>query len=105
MTSAIIFNRNPADRRAWLNLVERRAWLNLDKLASKMDLKLAQFSGKAEDFPIWRTKFLALMQTKGLFSAVMGRHDTPHKLKQLVDGATAEQRSKHETKGLGLRRS
>ena len=63
-----------------------------------MDFKLAQFSGKAEDFPAWSTKFVALMQTKGLFSAVMGQDDTPDELEQLVDGATAEQRSEHETK-------
>ena len=63
-----------------------------------MDFKLAQFSGKAEDFPAWSTKFVALMQTKGLFSAVMGQDDTPDKLEPLVDGTTAEQRSEHETK-------
>ena len=63
-----------------------------------MDFKLAQFSGKAEDFPAWSTKFVALMQTKGLFSAVMGQDDTPDELEQLVDGATAEQRSEHEIK-------
>ena len=63
-----------------------------------MDFKLAQFSGKAEDFPAWSTKFVALMQTKGLFSAVMGQDDTPDELEPLVDGATVEQRSEHETK-------
>ena len=63
-----------------------------------MEFKLAQFSGKAEDFPAWSTKFVALMQTKGLFSAVMGQDDTPDELEPLVDGATAEQRSEHETK-------
>ena len=63
-----------------------------------MDFKLAQFSGKAEDFPAWITKFVAVMQTKGLFSAVMGKDDTPDELEQLVDGATTEQRSEHETK-------
>ena len=32
---------------------------------------------------------MALMQTKGLFSAVMGQEDTPDELEQAVDGATA----------------
>ena len=41
---------------------------------------------------------MALMQTKGLFSAVMGQDYTPDELEQLVDGETAEQRSEHETK-------
>ena len=40
---------------------------------------------------------MALMQTKGLFSAVKGQDDTPDELEPLVDGATAEQRSEHET--------
>ena len=30
-----------------------------------MDLKLAAFSGKSEDFPAWSTKFVALMHIKG----------------------------------------
>ena len=63
-----------------------------------MDFKLAQFSGKAEDFPAWCTKFVELMQTKGLFSAVMVQDDTPDELEQLVYRATSEQRSEHETK-------
>ena len=42
-----------------------------------MDLKLAGFSGKSEDFPAWSTKFVALMHTKGLFRTVMGNDDLP----------------------------
>ena len=38
------------------------------------------------------------MQAKGLFSAVRGHDDTPDELEQLVDRATAEQRSEHKTK-------
>ena len=64
----------------------------------QMDFKLAQFSGKAEDFLAGSTMFAALMQTKGLFSAVMGQNNTPDELEQFIDGATAEQRSEHETK-------
>ena len=42
-----------------------------------MDLKLAAFSGKSEDFPAWSTKFVALKHTKGLFRTVMGNDDLP----------------------------
>ena len=63
-----------------------------------MDFKLAQFSERAKDFPAWSMKFVALIQTKGRFSAVVGHDDTPDELEQLVDGATAEQRTEHETK-------
>ena len=63
-----------------------------------MDFKLAQFSGKAEDFPAWSTKFVALMQTKGLFNAVMGQDDAPDDVEPLADGANPEQRAEHETK-------
>ena len=69
-----------------------------DEVASKMDFKLAQFSGKAEDFPAWSTKFVALMQTKGLFKAVMGQDDAPDLVEPLADGANPEQRREHETK-------
>ena len=63
-----------------------------------MDFKLAQFSGKAKDVPAWSTKFAALMHTKRLSSVVTGQDVTPDELEPLVDGATAEQRSEHETK-------
>ena len=49
---------------------------------------------KAEDFPAWSTKFVALMQTKGLFSAVMGQDDTPDELEQLVDETKEAEREK-----------
>ena len=42
-----------------------------------MDLKLAAFTGKLEDFSAWLKKFVALMRTKGLFSTVMGKDDQP----------------------------
>ena len=42
-----------------------------------MDLKLAAFTGKLENFSAWLTKFVALMGTTGLFSTVMGKDDQP----------------------------
>ena len=42
-----------------------------------MDLKLAAFSGKSEDFTSWSTKSVALMHTKDRFRTVMDNDDLP----------------------------
>ena len=35
-------------------------------------IKWLQFNGKLEDFPAWSTRFLAYMQTKGLYKTIQG---------------------------------
>ena len=46
--------------------------------------KLEQFSGPADHFPAWSTKFVALMQTKGLFNSVIGHDATPNEVAPLA---------------------
>lgn len=38
-------------------------------------MKYLSFSGKSEDFPAWSTRFLAYMQTKGLYKTAIGKDD------------------------------
>ena len=63
-----------------------------------MDLKLAGFSGKSEDFPAWSTKFVALMHTKGLFRTVMGNDDLPEAEPTLPENPNADQMTAYNTK-------
>ena len=63
-----------------------------------MDLKLAAFCGKSEDFPAWSTKFVALMHTKGLFRTVKGIDDLPDAEPTLPEGPNAEQQAAYDTK-------
>ena len=56
------------------------------------------FSGKAEDFPAWSTKFVALMQTKGLFRTVMGNDDLPEAEPTLPESPNADQQPAYDTK-------
>ena len=57
-----------------------------------MNLKLAVFCGKSEDFPAWSTKFVALIHTKGegLFRRVMGNDDLPEAEPTLPESMKAE---------------
>ena len=42
-----------------------------------MDLKLAVFNGKIEDFPDWSTKYMGVMHTRRLFCTVIGKENLP----------------------------
>ena len=63
-----------------------------------MDLKLAAFSGKSEDFPAWSTKFVALMHIKGLFRTVMGNDDLPEAQPTLPQSPNADEQAAYDTK-------
>ena len=63
-----------------------------------MELKLAAFSGKSEDFAAWSTKFAALMHTKGLFRTVMGNYDLPEPEPTLPESPNADQQAAYDTK-------
>ena len=63
-----------------------------------MDLKLAAFSGKSENFPHWSTKFAALMHTKGLFRTVMGNYGLPEAEPTLPETPNAVQQAAYDTK-------
>ena len=63
-----------------------------------MDLKLAAFTGKSEGFLAWSTKFVALMQTKGLFRTLMGNDDLPEAEPTLPESPDADHQSACDTK-------
>ena len=63
-----------------------------------MDLKLAAFRGKSENFPAWLTKFVALMHTKGLFRTVMANDDLPEAEHTLPESEIAGQQAAYDAK-------
>ena len=58
-------------------------------------LKLLSVSGKTEEFPIWSTRFTALMQTKQLYKTLMGTEEQPEEPPELEEGATNPERERH----------
>ena len=42
-------------------------------------MKLLTYTGNEEDFPIWSTRFVAMMQTKGLYKSLPGTEEQPNK--------------------------
>ena len=58
-------------------------------------LKWLHFSGKSEDFPTWSTRFIAFMQTKGLYKTLIGEEDRIVRPRDLEENASEEQRAAH----------
>ena len=69
------------------------------------------FTGSAEDYPAWSTKFTAFMQTKGLFKSLLGKEVIPEEIAPLAEDASAEQQAQsrlkfsNETKKLKILKS
>ena len=61
-------------------------------------MKWLCFSGLVEDYPAWSTKFTALMQTKGLYKALLGNEVIPDPSAPIDETATAAQRTEWEAK-------
>ena len=53
----------------------------------KQTVKLLTY-GKTYDFPIWSTRFVALMQTKGLYKSLLGSKEQPNEPAPLGNGAS-----------------
>ena len=49
------------------------------------------FSGAAEDYPAWSTKFIAFMQTKGLYKSLVAKEIIPQEIAPLGTDASEEQ--------------
>ena len=58
--------------------------------------KLLTYTGMSQDFPIWSTKFVAMMQTKGLYKSLLGTEDQPNEPAPLANGASNDQKKKHK---------
>jgi hypothetical protein len=54
-------------------------------------IKWLVFDGKAENYPVWSTKFSAYMQTKGLYKALLGKEIEPEEITPLAEDASDEQ--------------
>ena len=50
--------------------------------------KLLTYTGKAQDFPIWSTRFVAMMETKGLYKSLLGTDEQPNEPEPLANGAS-----------------
>ena len=56
-------------------------------------VKLLTYTGKAQDFPIWSTRFVAMMQTKGLYKSLLGREEQPNEPAPLANGSTNNEKN------------
>ena len=55
-------------------------------------LKWPHFSSKPENFPIWSIRFIAFMQTKGLYKTPIGHEDKIRRPDNLPENHSDEQR-------------
>ena len=63
---------------------------------SNNSLKWMTFSGLAEDYPTWSTRFSAFAQTKGLFEMLTDTVELPDRPAPLKEDANDEQTREHE---------
>ena len=55
-------------------------------------VKLLTYTGKTQDFPIWSTRFGAMMQTKGLYKSLLGTEEQPNEPAPLANGASNDEK-------------
>ena len=55
-------------------------------------VKLLTYTGTAQDFPIWSTRFVAMMQTKELFKSLLGTEEQPNEPALLANGASNDEK-------------
>ena len=59
-------------------------------------VKLLTCTGKVQDFPIWSTRFVAMMKTKGLYKSLLGTEEQPNEPAPLANGASNDEMRKHK---------
>ena len=59
-------------------------------------VKLLTYTGKAQDFPIRSTRFVAMMQTKGLYKSLLGTEEQPNEPAPLANGASNDEKMNHK---------
>ena len=59
-------------------------------------VKLLTYTGKAQDFPIWSTRFVAMMQTKRLYKSLLGTEEQPNEPASLANGASNDEKKNHK---------
>ena len=58
-------------------------------------MKLLTYTGKAQDFAIWCTRFVAMMQTKGLYKSLPGTEEQPNEPAPLANGESNDEKKNH----------
>ena len=58
-------------------------------------VKLLIYTGKAQ-FPIWSTRFVTMMQTKGLYKSLLGTEEQPIEPAPLAIGASNDEKKNHK---------
>ena len=59
-------------------------------------VKLLTYTVRAKEFQIWSTKFLAIMQTKGLYKSLVGTEEQLNDPTPLVNGASNDEKKNHK---------
>ena len=59
-------------------------------------VKLLTYTGNAQDFPIWSTRFVAMMQTKGIYKSLLGTEEQPNEPLPLANGASNNEKKNHK---------
>ena len=59
-------------------------------------VKLLTYTGKAQDFPIWSTRFVEMMQTKELYKSLLGTEEQPNEPAPLAKGASNDEKKNHK---------
>ena len=59
-------------------------------------VKLLTYKGKAHDFQIWSTRFVAMMQTKGLYKSLLRTEEQPNEPAPLANEASNDEKKNHK---------
>ena len=59
-------------------------------------VKLLTYTGKTQDLPIWSTRLVARMQTKGLYKSLLGTQEQPNERAPLAKGAINDEKMNHK---------
>ena len=59
-------------------------------------VKLLTYTGKQQDFPVWNTRSVAMMQMKGLYKPLLGTEEQPKEPAPLTNGASNDEKKNHK---------
>ena len=59
-------------------------------------VKLLTYTGKAQDFPICGTRFVAMMQTKGLYQSLLEAEERRNQPSPLANSASNDEKKNHK---------
>ena len=59
-------------------------------------VKLLAYTGNAQDFSNWSTRFVAMTQTKGLYKSLLGTEEQPNEPATLANEASNDEEKNHK---------